>query len=426
MIKDSSNIGEIKLKRYDKPKVSVIVPVFKVEKYLVQCIESIINQTMKEIEILIIDEGLEDRCREIIDYYESIDPRIIAPHQKNGGYGASVNLGIKMAKGEYISIIESDDYIEPEMYEEMYAYAQKLNADVVKSPYYEFYEDGHKRDCSYRRYMAEKTPSNACFSMKEFGEMLAIHASLWSGLYKKDYLKNNNIEFICAKGGAYVDVGFRIDTLIHTDKIAWIDKPYYNYRVDSIGSTTNNFKLMPMINRWKEAHDKFKDIQKDYENYYGKFLVLDEYLNTVGWLKVMEFTDEEFNAIYENLKFIPDKTIIDSPVLNKEQINDLLIIKNNPAIFKRKCKSHKNFNKFRNILTEFLKRRINSRYVYIPFLTFIVCILGQNRYNEIISNIMKLVGHISLVIISLYLINFSVYHIVRYIVLLYRRLKKKY
>ena len=78
---------------------------------------------------------------------------------------------------------------------------------------------------------------------------MEIHASLWSGLYRTSYMRENKIQFIQAKGGAYVDVGFRIDTLIHSEKIAWLDKPYYNYRVDSEGSTTNNFKIGPMIYR---------------------------------------------------------------------------------------------------------------------------------------------------------------------------------
>ena len=166
---DIVDSGVIEIKKYFKsknPKVTVIVPVFKVERYLAQCLNSIINQTMEDIEIIIVDEGLQDRCREIIDYYESIDPRIIAPHYKNGGYGASCNLGIQMSKGEYLIIVESDDFVDPEMCEEMYAYAKSLNADVVKVPYKEYYSNGEFHDCVYRNYMRERTPLKACFSVK--------------------------------------------------------------------------------------------------------------------------------------------------------------------------------------------------------------------------------------------------------------------
>ena len=94
-----------------QPKVSVIIPVYKVEKYLVQCLDSIVGQTLKDFEIIIVDEGDKDACRYIIDHYEQADKRVIAIHEKNGGYGASVNKGFDIAKGEYIGIVESEPLI---------------------------------------------------------------------------------------------------------------------------------------------------------------------------------------------------------------------------------------------------------------------------------------------------------------------------
>lgn len=313
-----------------QPKVSVIVPVYKVDRYLTQCLTSIVNQTLKEIEIIIVDEGEHDRCREIIDFFEKNDSRVVAPHQKNGGYGASCNYGFEIAKGEYVAIVESDDWIEPEMYEEMYAYAKKLDADVVKTPYSEYFSDGTKRDCSYRKHMASVTPHNVCFSMKEFGEMLEIHASLWAGLYKTEYMRKNNIQFIKAKGGAYVDVGFRIDTLVNSDKIAWLDKPYYNYRVDAIGSTTNNFKLSPMIQRWREVHEKFIVIQDDYDKFYGKHLIIDEFLNTIGWIVNMKTSCKQVKEISKNFDFIKESVVFDSKILSKEQKWVICFFKKHP------------------------------------------------------------------------------------------------
>lgn len=126
-----------------QPKVSVIVPIYKVERYLCQCIDSILAQTLKDIEVILVDEGDLDACRAICDMYEfgaKKDSRIRTIHEKSGGYGASVNKGFYIAQGEYISIIESDDFIKPTMYEEMYNYAKKLGADVVKTPYYEYWD----------------------------------------------------------------------------------------------------------------------------------------------------------------------------------------------------------------------------------------------------------------------------------------------
>ena len=202
-----------------QPKVSIIVPVYKVEKYLVQCLDSIVGQTLKDIEIIIVDEGDKDACRYIIDHYEQADKRVIAIHEKNGGYGASVNKGFDIAKGEYIGIVESDDFIAPEMYEEMYNYAKKLDADVVKTPYYEYWsqKDGikdFKKVCWYNDFITKNSPKNKTFSILDYPHQMSIHASLWSGIYKTSYIKKEKIRFVEAKGGAYVDVGFRIDTLI--------------------------------------------------------------------------------------------------------------------------------------------------------------------------------------------------------------------
>ena len=101
-------------------KVSVIVPVYNVEKYLKKCIDSIIKQTLTDMEIICVDDGSTDSCPEILDEYANLDHRIKVIHKTNAGYGHAVNTGFAYAKGEYIGIVESDDYILPEMYETLY------------------------------------------------------------------------------------------------------------------------------------------------------------------------------------------------------------------------------------------------------------------------------------------------------------------
>lgn len=400
-----------KHERSANPKVSVIVPVYKVEKYLVKCIESIINQTLEEIEIIIVDEGEKDRCREIIDFYESADKRIIAPHKKNGGYGASCNLGIGMAKGEYIIIVESDDYIEKEMCEELYDYAKLLDADVVKTPYYEVYNDGYRQNCCYRNKMLNVTPQGKCFSMKEFGSMLEIHASLWSGIYKTEYMKKNNILFVAAKGGAYVDVGFRIDTLINTDKIAWLNKPYYNYRVDSEGSTTNNFKISPMIQRWKEVHESFKKNQSDYDNYYGKYLIRDEYLNTLGWLKTIKYTKQDIENLRYNYSFVTEETVNKTDSLNKEQKEMILAFKQDPKEFFKKIKKEKIKYFFTYKLLNLSTKITNPWHLII--IVLLIIINNQTKNIQINTNYYSVINYFLIVMGILYIFNLILYYILR-------------
>lgn len=346
-------------KRWEHPKVTVIVPVYKVDKYLTQCLNSVVNQTMEELEIIIIDEGDQDRCREIIDYFEAHDPRIVAPHRKNGGYGASCNLGFDMARGEYIAIVESDDYIEPEMYEEMYAYAKALDADVVKTPFTEYFSNGFKQDCCYRAKLRNELPQNMCFSMKENGGLLAVHASLWSGIYRTKYMHEKNIRFVEAKGGAYVDCGFRVDTLINTDKVAWLDKPYYNYRVDAEGSSSNTFKLAPMLKRWSEVHEKMHEegLDEDYEKYYGGALILEEFYSALckPWL-MDNITDDEYKTMAYNLSFTKREIIENSSYLIDQQKRDILRLKEQPEKTRRNVKMERKLNALRWKIDPFLTK----------------------------------------------------------------------
>ena len=98
-----------------KPKVSIVVPIYNVEKYLNECVDSILNQSLKDIEEILVDDGSPDNCGKIVDEYAAKDSRVVPVHQKNSGYSVAVNKGIDLAKGEYIGIIESDDFIEPDM-----------------------------------------------------------------------------------------------------------------------------------------------------------------------------------------------------------------------------------------------------------------------------------------------------------------------
>lgn len=401
--------GTKKHKLCEQPKISVIVPVYKVDRYLTKCLCSIVNQTMEELEIIIVDEGEQDRCREIIDFFAEKDPRVIAIHQKNGGYGASCNLGIDISKGEFLSIIESDDFIEPEMFEEMYTYAQELDADVVKTPYFEYFSNGTRIDCPHRKLMEESVPQNICFSSKEFGELLQIHASLWSCIYRKSYMKQKNIRFIEAKGASYVDVGFRIDTLINTEKLAWLDRPYYNYRVDSLGSSTNNFKLSIMLQRWKEVHEMFKSRQDEYDKYYGPRLILDEYYNSVGWLWLISATSEECRQISYNLNFVNIDMIKNTPYLTKEQKNQLLNFKKSPAKFINKANRHRKFKKLRtpaekilNILSDY----VLLNWMFVGFFTSLSISIALRTgllfsfitpRLELISNLLSLVFSVGII-----------------------------
>ena len=126
------------------PKISVVVPIYKVEKYLDRCIYSIINQTYTNLEIILVDDGSPDNCPKICDEYASKDNRIKVIHKQNGGLSSARNAGIKVATGDYIGFVDSDDFIELDMYEQMYKVAYENDVDLVMSDYYKVHKDDRK------------------------------------------------------------------------------------------------------------------------------------------------------------------------------------------------------------------------------------------------------------------------------------------
>ena len=129
-----------------RPKVSVVVPIYNVEKYLRQCLDSIVNQTLKDIEIICVDDGSTDSSPEIIQEYAAKDSRVKVITKPNSGYGNSMNRGFDLAEGEYVGIVESDDYAELDMFEKLYQRAEKNKLDVVKSGYYFYYSVPKERN----------------------------------------------------------------------------------------------------------------------------------------------------------------------------------------------------------------------------------------------------------------------------------------
>lgn len=253
-----------------KAKISVIVPVYGVEKYLAQCLDSILSQTFDEFELILLDDGGKDACPKIIDDYAAKDSRVKAVHKSNSGYGATVNAGLDIASGEYVAIIEPDDYIEPEMFADLYAIACEGDADVVKSAYYTyFYTKNYKKQVLEDFAQKFEIPSTS-FTIKDCPEFLKIHPSIWSAIYKKEFLDNHNIRFVEAPGSGWTDNPFQVQVMCLANKINYTSKSYYHWRVetlrdeDALKDYTIPFKRTEEIHAWlSEQHITDKDLLKN-------------------------------------------------------------------------------------------------------------------------------------------------------------------
>ena len=205
-------------------KISIIVPIYSVAEYLPKCLDSLVNQTLRDIEIILASDGPQD-CHDICDEYAKHDNRVTVI--KNlGGYGKSVNEGIKIAKGEYIGIVESDDWIAPEMYEKLYLAAKNSNADIAKCGFWFAFDNPEKNNASYFSIKDE------AFSLEEKPEAILFRQTIWSAIYKTEWIKQEKIYF-CEKRLSYIDAPFQAEAFIKARKIAALKDPLYFYYQDN-------------------------------------------------------------------------------------------------------------------------------------------------------------------------------------------------
>lgn len=214
-------------------KISVIVPVYNVEKYLRKCFDSLVNQTLKDIEIIIINDGSPDNSKEIIDEYAKKYPKMIkALHKENGGLGDARNDGVKMSKGEYIAFVDSDDFVEIDMFEKLYSQAIKDKADLVICGYNVYNED-------YKLLYSTPSIDDSVSDNRMINIVLGDNA-VWNRLYKRELIVDNKMKFRTRVW--YEDIDYKINVLLHSKKISTIKDGLYNYLVRQ-GSIMNNSNI---------------------------------------------------------------------------------------------------------------------------------------------------------------------------------------
>ena len=218
------------------PKVSVVIPIYNAEKYLRQCLDSIVGQTLKDIEIICVDDGSKDQSLSIIQEYAQKDSRIKVITKPNAGYGHSMNMGLDAATGEYFGIVDGDDYILPEMYETLYNLASKNDLDFVRGAYYKFYEIDGIEKRSYWGSMAIKY-RDYVYCPRKTTDFYMSAVLTPSGIYKIDFLRKNNIRYNETPGAAFQDHGFWFKTHLLAEKVLFIDKAFYLYRFDNPNSS---------------------------------------------------------------------------------------------------------------------------------------------------------------------------------------------
>lgn len=215
-----------------KDRISVIVPIYNVEQYLVRCIESIVNQTYKNLEIILIDDGSPDNCGKICDEYSKMDKRIKVIHQINKGLAETRNVGIEAATSELIVFIDSDDYISLDMIEKLYTYMINENAQIAACGHIQIYDSGNReRNCKKDIHIV----LDAETALSKFMFTHLVDVVSWNKLYKKSLF--NGIKF--PSGKLYEDHYTIYKLIDRAEKIVYNSEPLYYYckRSTSIGGS---------------------------------------------------------------------------------------------------------------------------------------------------------------------------------------------
>lgn len=251
------------------PLVSVVMPIYNVEQYLDKCIQSVRNQTLSDIEIICVNDGSTDSSLDIINKHASEDSRIVIISKSNSGYGNSMNVGFEKAKGEYIGVVETDDYILPNMYEVLYKLAKDNNLDFVKSDHYKFTEGVNgKEDKVYYSLTSDNKYYNKVINPQEDLGTFNLIMMTWSGIYKKSFLVEHNIKHNETPGASYQDNGFWFQVFSQANRAYFINQAFYMLRRDNPNSSVNSRdKVYAMSTEYDFIERFLKKVPGRFEKY---------------------------------------------------------------------------------------------------------------------------------------------------------------
>lgn len=218
-------------------KVSVVVPVCNVEKYLRECLDSLLNQSLKEMEFICVDDGSNDSSPAILAEYAAKDSRVKVITKPNAGYGHTMNRGIEAAQGEYIGILESDDVAPREMFAQLYETANKNRLDLVKSDFYRFETIDGKRALTLVPLTTREGWYGRVIEPAKEPDALRLAMNTWTGIYRRDFLVENGVRHNETPGASYQDNGFFFQTMCLAKRVMFINKPYYLNRRDNPNSS---------------------------------------------------------------------------------------------------------------------------------------------------------------------------------------------
>ena len=274
-------------------KVSVVVPIYNVEEYLERCIESLVKQTLEDIEIILVNDGSRDKSGTIAQEFQKKYPdKIKYVEKENGGLSDARNYGMKYATGEYIAFLDSDDYIEKNAYKVMYKKAKEEDSDYV--------------ECDFIWEYPEKSKKDEQIKYANKNEMLAfVRVVAWNKLIRREVITNNNIEF--PKGLRYEDVEFTYKLIPHINKFSYVNEFFIHYtqRQNSIANVQNEktaeiFEVLDNVITYYKQNNFYDEYKEELEYNYARYLLCSS-LKRICKIPENQKRKELINKTWDNL-----------------------------------------------------------------------------------------------------------------------------
>ena len=299
----------------ENPLISVVLPIYNVDKYLGRCVKSVQTQTYQNIEILLIDDGSTDHCSSMCDKYAEEDKRVHVFHKENGGLSDARNFGIEHARGEFITFIDSDDYVDADYVAYLYKMLKKYDTNMSICQHKVCYDNGSKKD--YGKYGDVVLGNKECIQRMMYHDV--IDTSAWAKLYRMDLFQNVRYP----KGKLFEDIATTYALMLQCDQIAVGLESKYNYilRSDSIVYGSFNEKKLDLLEMTDQMAENVLQVYPDLKDavlrrrVYARFSTLNQMLNVNGVehekKDIIVFIKKNGNKIFWNKKTpIRDKIAI--------------------------------------------------------------------------------------------------------------------
>lgn len=304
------------------PKVSVVIPVYNVEQYLEECLDSLVNQTLEDLELICVNDGSTDSSLRILKRYAAKDRRVKILDGPNGGYGKAMNRGLDACTGEYVGITEPDDYVKKDMYGTLYRIAKEKKLEIIKADFCRFVtgEDG-KRTFLYERLTPDASMYRRILVPEKEPDVFKAVMNTWCGIYKRSFLEENRIRHHETPGASFQDNGFWFQTFCYAKRLYFLDRPFYMNRRDNPNSSVHNREKVFCMNEeylwireFLRAHPEFEQRFlgiyhfRRYHNYVASFYrVGEEYKDIYLERFQQEFREAEQNGELEASVFTPEE-----------------------------------------------------------------------------------------------------------------------